>query len=65
MYIVFRQVIPHINDLYKERVHSTCSNLVWQLFFIEFAIMVGSSLITLRKLEKVQKRETIYSKNYM
>ena len=32
MYIVFRQVIPHINDLYKERAHCICSNLVWQLF---------------------------------
>ena len=32
MYIVFRQGIPHINNLYKERVHSTCSNLLWQLF---------------------------------
>ena len=33
--------------------------------FIEFAIVVGSSLITLGKLEKVQKRKTIYSKNYL
>ena len=32
MYIVFRQVIPRINDLYKERAHCICSNLVWQLF---------------------------------
>ena len=62
MYQVFRQVIPRINDPYKERIFVAIYD---GTFYIELIIVIGSSSITLSKFKKVRKRKAINSKNYL
>ena len=61
MYNIVRQVIPRINDPYKEIIFAATYD---DNFYIELIIVIGSSSITLSKFKKVRKRKGIYSKHY-
>ena len=54
MYNILRQVIPLINNAYKEGVLVAVAN---SCFYIKFIVMIGSSLITLSELEKSLEME--------
>lgn len=58
----FRQVIPHINNSYEETVFVAIQS---GNLYIELIIVIGSSSITLGKLEKLRKRKAINSKYYL
>ena len=62
MYNIFRQIFPHINDPYKKRKFIAIYD---SYFYVELIIVIGSSAITFSKFEKVRKRKTIYSQNYL
>ena len=54
MYNIFRQIIPLVDYLYKERIFVAIRDCN---FYIELIIMIGSGSITFSKFKKSPKKE--------